>query len=97
MNSACCEYKPSVDTMPKGLAEFNEVIGVLLKVVELDGTAVAVFECGEFSLPIELAKKLRELQGKKIGILRLNGYHVCEMEATLSCLVEGGNNDHRQL
>ena len=83
--------------MPKGLAEFNEVIDVLLKVEEQEGSAVAVFESGEFSLPVELAKKLRELQGKKIGILRLNGYHVCELEATLSCLVEGGNNDHMRL
>jgi len=97
MNSACCEYKPSVDTMPRRLAEFNEVIDVLLKVVELEGSAVAVFECGEISLPVELAEKLREMQGKKIGILRLNGYHVRELEATLSCLVEGGNNDHRRL
>jgi hypothetical protein len=65
--------------MPHGLEEFNEGVGVLLKVEEQEGFCVASFSWGAISLPLELATKLREMLDKKIAILRLDGYHMAEL------------------
>jgi len=62
------------------LRDLDEARGQLLKVLDREGFAVAVFSWGAISLPGELASRLHELLGKKIGILRLDGYHVREVE-----------------
>jgi hypothetical protein len=71
--------KPNNDIEIRRLAEFEELQGQLLEVKEFEGFAVAVFTWGSFLLPRELMSKLREMEGKKIAILRLDGYHLCEL------------------
>jgi hypothetical protein len=65
------------------LSELEEVLGDLhsIEITEIGLTAVI----GKIStvLPEELTGKLEGLVGKKIGILRLDGYHVrCLEERT---------------
>lgn len=52
------------------LAPFEEAIGVLHKLQELDGYFIAEIGAVSVSLPEDMAFKLREMQGKKIGVLR---------------------------
>jgi hypothetical protein len=81
MNNACSEYKFILGNGPHRPQNFEENRGVLLQVTELEGFAVAVFPHGAISLPGEFAAKLRELMGRKIGILCLDGYHIRDLEA----------------
>jgi hypothetical protein len=81
MNNACSEYKSILGTGPHRPQNFEENRGVLLQVTELEGFAVAVFSHGAISLPGEFAAKLRELVGRKIGILSLDGIHIRDLEA----------------
>jgi len=69
----------AVSTEAHRLGELEEACGQLLQVTEIEGFAVAVFAWGAVSLPGELAARLRGLQGKRIGILRIEGrYRVKE-------------------
>jgi hypothetical protein len=61
---------------PRRLEELEEAVGTLLQVTELDGFVVAVFTWGAVSLPEELGPQLRELQGRRISVLRFGGYRV---------------------
>lgn len=61
---------------PRRLQEGEEGRGVLVRVLEQPGSIVAVFEWGSVLLPGELAPRLRELIGKRAGVLRLEGYRV---------------------
>ena len=63
------------------LEELEEAVGVLRQVSELEGYCLAVFSWGSVYLPGELAARLRELTGKKLAILRLNGYHLRVVDA----------------
>ena len=41
-----------------------------------DGGIIALFGCCPVRLPDELAPKLKELVGRKVGVLRLDGFRV---------------------
>jgi hypothetical protein len=58
------------------LSELEEVLGDLHSVEIEELGLVAVIGKITVLLPVELAEKLRALIGKRIGILRLDGYHV---------------------
>jgi hypothetical protein len=57
--------------------ELDEVVGELHSIEEMEDRCLLVL-IGQISvlLPLELASRLKEFQGKRIGILKLNGYHV---------------------
>jgi hypothetical protein len=64
-----------------GLSELEEVLGELHSVEIEELGLVAVIGKITVLLPEELAEKLQALVGKRIGILRLDGYHVRCLEA----------------
>jgi hypothetical protein len=53
-----------------GLAPFEEAIGVLHELQEIDGSCLAGIGPLCVSLPEYMASRLRESQGRKIGVLR---------------------------
>lgn len=64
---------------PRRLSELEEARDVLLNVFLKDGFAVAGFKFGAVAFPEELEKQLRELVGKEVCCLRLDGkFHVRE-------------------
>lgn len=63
------------------MSELDEVLGDLHAVEEADGGCQALIGKIPVVLPSELAGKLEGLVGKRIGILRLDGYHVRCLEA----------------
>ncbi len=63
------------------LSELEEVLGELHSVEIEELGLVAVIGKITVLLPEELAEKLQALVGKRIGILRLDGYHVRCLEA----------------
>lgn len=71
-------YK-SILEAPHRIQELEEARGGLLRVFEVEGQCVAVFEWGTVSLPAELQGELQALVGKTVAVLRLNGYHVREV------------------
>ena len=69
-------YK-SILEAPRRLRELEELRYVLLGVRCEDGQCIAKFPNGEFIFPEEMRDGLRELVGREIGILRLDGkYHL---------------------
>jgi len=58
------------------LSELEEVLGNLRGVENTEFGLVAQISKVSVLLPEELAEKLQGLVGKRIGILRLDGYHV---------------------
>lgn len=58
------------------LNELEEACGKLLRVSKVDGFTIAVFAWGEIALPADMAGKLSELVGRRVGIIRLDGYRV---------------------
>ena len=66
----------SAETAVRRLGEFEEAIGILEQTCEVDGECVAAFSWGSVSLSLEMTDRLQSMVGKKIGILRLNGYHL---------------------
>jgi hypothetical protein len=80
LNYNCPTYKSISAPEPHRQQEFEESRGILLRVHESEGFCIAIFAWGAVSLPGDLANRLRELIGQKIGILRLDGYHVRELE-----------------
>lgn len=63
------------------LAPFEEAIGVLHKLQELEGYSLANIGPVCVSLPEDLASKLKGLQGRKIGVLRTDcdyRFRVCD-------------------
>lgn len=70
------EYKSFYES-PRRLAELEEQRHILLGIRTEDGQCIANFPNGEFIFPEEMRDGLRELVGREIGILRLDGrYHV---------------------
>lgn len=68
---------------PYRLSELEEVLGDLRNVEKTEIGLVAVIGKISTILPEELTGKLEGLVGKRIGILRLDGYHVrCLEERT---------------
>lgn len=75
---ACSKMKRLSGPSERWLQELEEARGELLRIMILEGMIAAVFPWGTIALPAELESRLRELVGKNIGILRLDGYHIRE-------------------
>ena len=58
------------------LSELKEILGELRSIENTEIGLVAQISKISVLLPEELAGKLQSLVGKRIGILRLDGYHV---------------------
>jgi len=57
--------------------EYGEILGVLHQInAPMDGVIVALIGEIPMILPSELDARLHEFIGRKIGILRLDGYHL---------------------
>jgi len=52
------------------LQPYEEALGVLKEVQRLEGYALAQIGPVTVALPIEMGTRLREMQGRKIGVLR---------------------------
>jgi len=76
---ACSEVKRFSEPQLRRLKELEELLDTPLQVREAGGHCIAIFPCGSFIFPSELEAKLLELIGKKIAILRLDGYHVRDL------------------
>ncbi len=63
-----------LDPLPLRLGELEEARGDLLSIICRNGFAVATFPWGVITLPEKLDERLRELVGRKIAVLRLDGY-----------------------
>ena len=64
------------------LGELEEARGRLLRIFEAEGQAVAVFEWGAISLPLEVHNELEPLVGHEVAVLRLEGkIHIREVVA----------------
>lgn len=84
MNYDCMEYKPfyknNRDAEAHRLQELEEARGQLLRIFESEGQYIAIFAWGAVSLPGELLRELRELVGKEVCCLRLDGkYYIREV------------------
>lgn len=75
----CQTFKSIVDSGPRRLPEGWEQRHLLLDVRVEDGQCIAKFPNGEFAFPEELREKLAPLVGRKVGVLRLDGYHIREV------------------
>lgn len=58
------------------MAELDEVIGDLQSIEEIDIGLLALIGKVQVILPFEMTEALCNLVGKRIGILRLDGYRV---------------------
>ena len=68
------------------LREYDEVLGTLFQIdAPMDGVIVALIGKIPTWLPSELNVRLQDFIGRRIGILRLDGYH-------LRCLDEEDDN-----
>ena len=82
MHYDCISYK-SFHESPRRLGELEELRYVLLGVRCEDGQCIANFPNGEFIFPEEMRDGLRELVGREIAILRLDGrYYLREVVAS---------------
>lgn len=72
----CPEFKSIFDSMPRSLAEYEEIRGILTGFELVDSYCVVNFQFGAFALPKELEPRLRELIGRKIAILKLEGFRI---------------------
>jgi hypothetical protein len=80
---SCTEFKSISEPQPHFQQELEESRGILLRVYPKDGFCIAVYNFGAVALPLELEERLRELVGKKIAILRLDGcYCVRNLEVS---------------
>ena len=76
MLSDTIEYKSFYES-PRRLGDCEDLRYVLLGIRTEDGQCIANFPNGEFIFPEEMRDGLREMVGREIGILRLDGrYHV---------------------
>lgn len=72
---ACQTFKPFLEAEVRRLQEYEEARGRLLRILELEGQCVAVFDFGAVALPLELEEQLRERAGEEIAIIRLDGQY----------------------
>jgi hypothetical protein len=70
---------PDIKDDIRYLKDLEEAVGILLQVSEQDGFCVAMFKWGAIALPVQMAPRLKGLQGRRCAILRLdNEYYVRE-------------------
>jgi len=82
MNYDCITFKPFYKNnhdaeAPHRLADYEEARGELLRVFESEGQCVTAFSWGCCSFPGEMIDELREMVGKTVCILRLDGKYYC--------------------
>jgi hypothetical protein len=58
------------------MRELDEVLGLLNSLEEANGWLLALIGKIPVLLPMELQDRLQSLLGKRIGVLRLDGYRV---------------------
>ncbi len=58
------------------MSELDEVLGPLYSIEEYEGGIVALIGRIHVYLPSELFEKLQGLIGRRVGVLRLEGYRV---------------------
>ncbi len=58
------------------MTELDEVLGPLYSIEEIEGGIVALIGRIHVYLPPELSEKLQGLIGRRVGVLRLEGYRV---------------------
>jgi hypothetical protein len=58
------------------MRELDEVLGLLNSLEEANGWLLALIGKVPVLLPMELQDRLQSLLGKRIGVLRLDGYRV---------------------
>ena len=74
-------YKNNRDAEAHRLQELEEAHDELLRVFLKDGFCIAVFRFGAVALPEEMEAQLRDLVGKEVRCLRLDGrYHIRAVE-----------------
>jgi hypothetical protein len=61
------------------LRELDEVLGIMHDVEVAEGNCLALIGTIPVILPGSLENNLKGLQGRKIGILLLDGYHLREV------------------
>lgn len=81
MNYDCITFKPfyknNHNAEAHRLADYEEARGELLRIFESEGQCVGVWAWGCCSFPAELREKLAPLEGRTVGVLRLDGkYHL---------------------
>lgn len=76
MSNDCNAFKSIPDPGPHHLAEYMEQLHVLLEVGIENCQCIAKFPNGDFAFPVELRDMLAPLVGKKVAVLRLDGYRV---------------------
>ena len=62
------------------LSELEEVVGTLYSITATDIGLIAVVGKISVRLPYELEVKLKDSIGRKMAILRLDGYHVRSLD-----------------
>jgi len=72
MNYAVSEFKPIL-TPPRRLSELEEARDVLLRIFLKDGFCIAVFRFGAIALPEDMEPRLRDMIGREVACLRLDG------------------------
>ena len=61
------------------MSELDEVLGDLHHVEEAEGGCLVLIDKIPVLLPVELAGKLQGLVGRRVGVLRLEGYRVRDL------------------
>jgi hypothetical protein len=61
---------------PYHMNELDEFVGELHNIEEMEGRLLALIGRIPVVLPEEMESRLKELLGKRIGILKLSGYRV---------------------
>ena len=62
------------------LQELEEILGVFHTIEKTELGLLALIGKIQVLLPLELAGKLEALIGKRVGVLRLDGYHIRDLE-----------------
>lgn len=81
MHYDCIEFKGFYESTRR-LRELEEARGQLIGILEAEGSAVAAFEWGAISLPLDLRERLVGMVGREIACLRLDGkIHVRRLDS----------------
>lgn len=65
---------------PRRLSELEEVVGVIHSIEKTEHGLLVPIGKILVILPLEMSDALRDHEGKLTGILRLNGFHIREIE-----------------
>ena len=65
-----------IANVPYHMSELDEVVGDLHSIEETESSCLALIGKVPVLLPQELSPRLVEMIGKKISVLRLDGYYI---------------------